>query len=289
MEFLLFLWEAFRRTGRVGLAVALFMAVLVLALPAVWLGQAVWGSFSGGPGPVVLQAEPDVVVDGVSYQAPDLTREASIYRESLLHMGTVIASIPTPTPTIVAVAEADRIAGTPVVAVLLDNPEGVSIERGGGHLDWFSPDSGLDFFRERGGDWTAPEVREASPFRTLVEYSGYPDGVSHFADGSMVYELAVKLAFGMVEVRPSFGTPTPAMIASLSRDLGWEMLDVDGVPAFRVWSNFRFRPADTAEYWFGVGGVMVMNVGELHDGSQYLIVGDFVPPGVVLQRLDVGS
>ena len=131
-----------------------------------------------GPGPVVLQAEPDVVVDGVSYQAPDLTREASIYRESLLHMGTVIASIPTPTPTIVAVAEADRIAGTPVVAVLLDNPEGVSIERGGGHLDWFSPDSGLDFFRERGGDWTAPEVREASPFRTLVEYSGISQMVS---------------------------------------------------------------------------------------------------------------
>ena len=124
---------------------------------------------------------------------------------------------------------------------------------------------------------------------TAVEYEGYPEGTSHFGDGSLVYDLAVKLAFGMVEVRPNFGTPMPAMIAALSRELGWELLDVDDVPAFRVWSSFRYRAADTAEYAFAVGGVMVMRVGELHDGVQYLILGDFVSPGVVLQPLDVGA
>lgn len=291
MAFLPFLWEAFRRTGWVGWVFVVLLGVMVLALPGVWVYQQVRDSFSGGGSVVVDLEEKDVVVDGVTYQAPDLTREAEIFRESLGHMSTVIASIPTPTPTAVVAATPVGLGGTPVVGLLLENPGGVPLgeSEGEGGLDWFSPERGLDFYRERGGDWTRPEVRAGSPYRSLVEYDGYPEGTSHFADGSLVYDLAVKLAFGMVEVRPNFGTPTPAMIAALSRELGWELMDVDEVPAFRVWSSFRYRAADTAEYDFAVGGVMVMRVGELHDGAQYLIPGDFVSPGVVLQRLDVGS
>ena len=66
-------------------------------------------------------------------------------------------------------------------------------------------------------------------------------------------------------------------------------MDVDEVPAFRGWSSFRYRAANTAEYDFAVGWGHGARVGELHDGAQYLIPGGFVSPGVVLQRLDVGS
>ena len=290
MAFLQFLWISFRRTGWVGWLFVAVLAVMVLALPGVWLYQAVSDSLGGG-NPVVDLPEDNVVVDGVTYQAPDLTREAELFRESLGDMSTVIASIPTPTATAVVSATPVNLGGTPVVGLLLENPAGVPLgtasESDG--LDWFTPERGLDFFRVRGGDWTTPEVREASPYRSLVEYEDYPPGTSHFADGTLIYDMAVKLAFGMVEVRPNFGTPTPAMIATLSRELGWELLPGGDVPAFRVWSTFRYRAADTAEYLFAVGGVMVMNVGELPGGAQYLIAGDFVPPGVVLQRLEVSQ
>ena len=290
MAFAEFIWEAFRRTGRVGIVVVALVVLMALALPGVWAVQGLVGAFGGGTDVVSLEElGGDVLVDGVEYRAPDLTREAELFRESLVHMGTVIASIPTPTPTAVVNAGEAGLGGTPVVAALLENPGGVVIEAGSGDLDWFDSLKGLEFYRPRGGDWTPPGVREESPYRSLMEYTGYPEGVSHFADGSMVYELAVRLAYGMVEVRPNFGTPTPAMFAALASDLGWELLLVEGVPAFRVWSNFEFRAADTAEYEFAVGGVMVMRVGELSDGAQYLIPGGFVAPGVVLQRLDVGG
>ena len=259
--------------------------VLALALPGVWAVQSfldgrddtLYVSLDGG--------EQSVEVDGVTYRVPDLTREAEVLREAFSHDATLIASIPTLTPTVAATVVGP--GGTPVVALLSEHPEGIPVAKDVEGLDWFETDKGLHFYRDSGGDWTPPEVRGASPYRSLVEYGGYPEGVSNFADGSIVYELAVKLAFGMVEVRPAFGTPTPAMVAALSRDLGWELVDVDEVPALRLWTNFTFRTADDAEYEYAVGGVMVMQLGELPDGAQYLIPGEFVEPGVVLQRLDV--
>ena len=262
-------------------------AVLGLTLPGVW---AVRSFMDGGTvvGDASLSGERErVVVDGRAYRVPDLTREAVVLREASSHDATLIASIPTPTATVRPGATRVTGGGLDVVALLAENPGGVPLLRNEGPLDWFDPEQGLFFYRVRGGDWTDPGVRERSPYRSLVEYRNYPDGVSNFADGSIVYDLAVKLAFGMAEVRPAFGRPTPAMVAALSRDLGWEMVDVEDEPAFRLWTRFTFRAADRAEYEYAVGGVMVMQVGELESGAQYLIPGNFVEPGVVLQRLDV--
>ena len=286
MKFFEWVAAVFGGMGRVGLILVVLAVVLVLAVPGALVVRALVDL--GGDGPVDLREEEErVTVDGVTYEAPDLTREAEYLRKAFEHDATLIASIPTPMLTLEIPLTRVGPGGTPVLAILGDNPGGVPIERDVEGLDWFDPGRGLHFYRETGGDWTPPGVRERSPYRSLVEFGGYPEGVSNFADDSIVYDLAVRLAFGMAEVRPAFGTPTPAMIAVLARDLGWELVEVDEVPAFRVWSTFVFRAADTAEYEFAVGGVMAMKVGELDDGSQYLIAGQFVAPGVVLQRLDV--
>ena len=116
-----------------------------------------------------------------------------------------------------------------------------------------------------------------------MEYRNYPEGVSNFANGSILYDLAVKLAFGMVETRRAEGRP---MVTALGRNPRWEMADVKEVPAVRLWMTFLFRAPDLAEYEYAVGGVIIMQVRELKDGSQYLIPKSSVEPGVVLQRVD---
>ena len=261
------------------------LLLILLAVPGVWVVQSVGGLFGGVDRVSFEEQGEEVMVDGVRYASPDLTREADILREAFAHDATLIASIPTPTPTIDPGATLIGPGGTAVMALLAENPGGVPITGSNEGLRWFEADRGLYFHRERGGDWTAPEVREESAYRSLVEYTGYPEGVSNFADGSLVYDLAVKLAFAMVDVRPAFGTPTAAMIASLSRDMGWEFMDVPDLPAIRLWTSFKFQASDLSEYEYAVGGVMLLRVGELEDGSQYLLAGSFVEPGVVLERL----
>lgn len=259
---------------------------LLLAIPGVWVYQEAADRFSRGGEPVNLGEESgEVVVVGETYSIPDLTKEAGFVRDAFRHDATLIASIPTPTPTFVVGATPEGLSGTPFF--MGSGEEGVPL--GGGGLDWFDPERGLFFYREGNGDWTEPGVREDSPFRSLVEYDRYPEGVSNFADGSLVYDLAVQLTFGMVETKPEFGTPTAAMIAVMARNVAWEMVGGVDVPAFRVWSDFVYETAEGVRYEYAVGGVVVMAVGELADGSHYLVLGQFVEPGVVVQRLSVGG
>ena len=153
--------------------------------------------------------------------------------------------------------------------------------------DWFDPSLGLDFYRDSGGDWTAEWVRENHSHRDLFYYADYPESLANFADGSIYRLLAREMLFEAVSVLPFLGEPTPAMMDTFSRDLGWELRDSPR-PVVNLWTTFTVR-REGQFYTYAVGGVMLMGVfssGENEDDlMEYVTPGEWIGQ-VVVERLE---
>ena len=195
----------------------------------------------------------------------------------------LIASMPTelpPTPTLTA-EEREVVA----VARVMAHPDGIPL-RPGPDGTWFNPERGLTFYRSNGGDWTPRRVRESHSHRKLFYFENYPDGVVNFHDGSMQKELARELAFEAAGVMLVIGEVTPAMVRSLSDNIGWELRDSEG-PVVNIWTRFTLLESGEAHV-FAVGGVMrfgVSSIGSGDDLMEQLVLGPWIGP-VVVERLE---
>ena len=210
-----------------------------------------------------------------------LTRDASELRRLRDEHGGLIASIPATeepaTPTAVERQEA-------ALARVMEYPDGEPVGRGPDE-DWFDLEEGLVFYRDNGGDWTARRVRESHSHRDLFYYKLYPDTVPNFRDKTIYGALARELAFEAHEVMPVLGDPTPAVVRSFARNLGWELRDTVG-PVVNLWTTFTLV-RDGEDHRFAVGGVMRLGVAEVGKGEdrlEYLTVGEWIGP-VVVERL----
>ena len=243
-------------------------------------------SCSGSPEPVRLPAPPAPVVrspgDASREISVPLTREASELRRIRDEHSALIASIPpTPAPTPTLTASELSVVATARVRI---HPDGLPVPPRVGE-DWFNPDVGLDFYRESGDDWTPRLVRQSHSYRDIFYFSNYPDSVPNFSDRSIHRHLARELVFEAVSVLPLLGEPTPAMIDSFSRDLGWELRD-SPEPVVNLWTTFSVQ-RERQSHVFAVGGVMRMGVSSTGEGEslmEYVTPGSWVGP-VVVERL----
>ena len=241
-----------------------------------------------GPGVTRVPAPREPGVDRAEWevlrQQPVLmTKEAIELRRVRDEHRRLIASRPTeapPTPTLTA-EERETVA----VARVMAHPDGIPV-RPGPDATWFRPDRGLTFYRSTGGDWTPRRVRQGHTHRSLFYFENYPEGVVNFHDGSMQSELARELAFEAAGVMPVIGEVTPAMIRSLSENVGWELRDSEG-PVVNVWTRFTLLESGEAHV-FAVGGVMrfgVSSVGSGDDLMDRLVLGHWIGP-VLVERLE---
>ena len=194
----------------------------------------------------------------------------------------LIASIPDtpePSPTL-TVAERSLVAS----ARVRHYPDGAPVPPRVGE-DWFDPGVGLDFYRDSGDDWTSRAVRKSHPHRDLFYFSEYPDSIPNFFDRSIYHYLSRELVFESVFLLPLLGEPTPAMVNSFSRKLGWELRD-SPEPVVNLWTTFTVR-REGGFHTYAVGGVMLMGVSSSGDGETLM---EYVTPGtwrgpVVVERL----
>ena len=194
----------------------------------------------------------------------------------------MIASIPPtpePLPTL-TVVERSFVAS----ARVRHYPDGVPVPPRVGE-DWFDPGVGLNFYRDSGDDWTSRSVRESHPHRDLFYFSEYPDSIPNFFDKSIYRYLSRELVFESVRLLPLLGEPTPAMVNSFSRNLGWELRD-SPEPVINLWTSFTVR-REGGFHTYAVGGVMLMGVSSSGDGEtlmEYVTLGTWRGP-VVVERL----
>ena len=91
--------------------------------------------------------------------------------------------------------------------------------------------------------------------------------------------------FESVRLLPLLGEPTPAMVNSFSRKLGWELRD-SPEPVINLWTSFTVR-REGGFHTYAVGGVMLMGVSSSGDGEtlmEYVTLGTWRGP-VVVERL----
>ena len=247
-------------------------------------------SCSGGPAPTPtpVRLSSLVPLEGPAGSSASramsvpLTQEATELRRIRDEHTALIASIPPtpgPTPTLTAV-ERSVVASARVRYY----PEGAPVPPRVGE-DWFDPGVGLDFYRDSGHDWTSRAVRESHPHRDLFYFSEYPDSIPNFFDRSIYRHLSRELVFESVSLLPLLGEPTPAMVNSFSRNLGWELRD-SPEPVVNLWSTFTVR-REGGLHTYAVGGVMLMGVSSSGDGETLM---EYVTPGtwrgpVVVERL----
>lgn len=266
---------------------AVAIAVVVVAVPFLWSG---WGGDSDVIDVSHVKVEVPVELAGTPVFMPALTHEAQELRRVAEEHARLLTSIP-PTPTLAPTVpwagaseggEENEFAGVSRAEAFEGIELGVPVE------GWFDPKEGLDFHRDAGGDWTPRPVRQENPYAEFFYFDGYPPDVASFANGRIYEDLARNLAFGASEVVDFLGTPTPEIVRTFMRGLGWELRSLDE-PYINVWTTFDFY-AQGALHRYAVGGVVRMDVvsrsgsdGEL---LEYLVVGPFVGP-VVVERLGV--
>ena len=105
------------------------------------------------------------------------------------------------------------------------------------------------------------------------------------ADKSIYRYLSRELVFESVRLLPLLGEPTPAMVNSFSRNLGWELRD-SPEPVINLWTSFTVR-REGGFHTYAVGGVMLMGVSSSGDGEtlmEYVTLGTWRGP-VVVERL----
>ena len=268
--------------------VRLFLAGLLLAVVAVvvlfvfGVGGGTEVPAAGGPASVSVPVE----IAGTPVYVPELTHEASERQRIAAEHARLLTSLPPspgPEPTL-TVREDQRSAAL----LIVDNPGGVPVADGKLE-DWFDPELGLEFWQERGGDWTVRDVRASHPYAPLFYYEEYPADVANFADGSMLDGLARELAYGASRVLEELGEPTPRVVHAFGGRLGWE-LRPGAEPVINVWTTFDFRSSQ-AVHVYAVGGVLRMEVVSRAAGAgesaaiQFLRPGVFVGP-VVVERLE---
>ena len=211
-----------------------------------------------------------------------MTKEHEELRRLRQQHKELIESIPaeaTVEPTM-TLTERQKMAGITV----LEHPDGVAV---GGPVneDWFDSGTGLEFYREEGGDWTGRRVRQNHSHRRLFYYTGYPEGVKNFQDGSIARVIGRELAFEAVQMLPLLGEVTPGMVDRLSYGLGWELVDSPGA-VVNVWSELEIDLGKEVHRYV-VGGVMEMDVGVIVDDGErleFVEFGRWVGP-VVVERL----
>ena len=252
----------------------------------VLLGLVACSSAQSTPTPtprfVSLPLEGRVVTEEDLAHSAALAREAAELRRVRDEHRRLIASMP-PTPE-ATVTPAPFELQEDALARVLANPGGIPVMPAP-EEDWFDLREGLTFYRERGDDWTSRRVRENHTHRGLFYFEGYPDGVPNFADRSIYPDLAREMAFEASEVMPLLGDPSPAMVRSFARALGWELRDSEG-PVVNLWTRFTVLE-DGESHVFVVGGVMRMGVASLGEGEErleYVTAGSWIGP-VVVERL----
>ncbi len=222
-----------------------------------------------GLDPAVVQA----------YSVP-LTKQAMELRRVKDEHLSLIESIPPtegPTPTF-TVTQMQLVVADEVVRF----PDGVPVSRPEDEV-WFNPNHGLVFFRTSGGDWSDREHREQNPYAPLFYQDSYPEGVRHFADGSIYPAIAREMAFEASDVLPVLGDPNPDMVQAFADNLGWELRNSES-PVINVWTEFLVRDR-LVTFRYSVGGVMMMGINTLgDDGMQTLVPGRWLGP-VVVERL----
>ena len=265
--------------GKLGALLAVVCALSLL----VFGGVVLYARFSGWGEPQDLSEIPVeqqvVEIMGTRVYSPQLTHEASEVRRVASEHQTLIASIPTEPPPLEATPAA--LATQEALSFRLwESDEGGLPVTPFPSEDWFDPDRGLYFWRDQGGDWTTGQTRNSNPLWSFVVYDEYPDGVINFADGSMQDAIARKMGYEMVAVNPRMGSPTPAMIVVLRRNMGWEFRE-DASDKANVWSSFMMQEGNYVRE-FRVGGVLDFGLLPLPGGEgDYLSVGEFVPPFIV--------
>ena len=217
---------------------------------------------------------------------PAMTHEADQLRRVAAQHAALLTSIP-PTPVLTPTLTVAQLKESSFLGVTAEEAgEGIEVEVP--VVGWFDPDEGLLFYRGSGGDWTGRSVRDSHPYSRFLYFDGYPSDVASFANGSLYEEVARDLAFGASEVVPWLGSPTPEIVRTFMRDLGWELLP-GGEPYINVWTTFEFL-TQGAMHTYAVGGVMRLDlVSRPQAGDQtldYLVPGPFVGP-VVVERLGV--
>ena len=261
----------------------LFLCLLLLLLLSV-------SCFIIGPAPTPtpvrlssLNPLEDPVGPAASRAMPiPLTREAVELRRIRDEHAALIASIPPtpePSPTL-TVVERSFVAS----ARVRHYPDGLPVPPRVGE-DWFDPGVGLEFYRDSGDDWTSRSVRESHPHRDLFYFSEYPDSIPNFFDRSIYHYLSRELVFESALLLPLLGEPTPAMVNSFSRKLGWELRD-SPEPVINLWTTFTVR-REGGFHTYAVGGVMLMGVSSSGDGEtlmEYVTMGSWRGP-VVVERL----
>lgn len=262
---------------RYGALAVLILAGSVLAYLLVFRD----GSSSTGPEfadlpPVTFPEE----VAPVVVLAPELTHDAYELRRVAAEHARLLTSLP---PTATPVREDDGAALQAEAARLAaSHPDGAPLPTAA-LADWFDESRGLDFYREEGGDWTLRELRENHPYRELFYYDAYPEGVKHFADGSIYPLLARKLALEATQVLPELGAVSERMVTSFRRRLGWAIRD-ERWPVINVWTTFVVYDRGV-ESRYAVGGVLGLRTRSSADGEyEFLVPGEFV--GVIpVQRI----
>ena len=220
-------------------------------------------------------------------QPVELTRIAEEHRRLREEHDSLIDSLPTPVTPVIeempTARERQQIAIQRVTALRL----GEEISNDGIWEDWFDPTQGISFYRDQGGDWTSARLRREHPYRDLFYYEDYPDRVRNFEDETIYGQLARELSFAAHEIMPVIGEPNPALVDTITANLGWEIRDAE-LAVVNVWSSFRLTPPGSPTQDFAVGGVMRLGVreGGAGDGAyHYLVPGSWVG-SVVVERLE---
>ena len=268
------------------------MRLVVLAVVAVVLAVAVslpfiFGWFDGESDVIDLSHVPvrvPVELVGTPVFVPAMTHDADELRRVAGEHAALMTSIP-PTAVVTPTFTVDQLRESSFVGVSAEEAAaGIEVEVP--VVGWFDPDEGLVFYRGSGGDWTGRGVRDAHPYARLVYYDGYPADVASFANGTLYEEVARDLAFGAADAAPWLGTPTPELVRTFMRELGWELRPgVD--PYINVWTTFEYL-TEGALHTYAVGGVMRLDVVsralEGEEKLDYVVPGPFVGPVVVERR-----
>lgn len=231
------------------------------------------GSSSGGGGNLVLDR------GATSAQASLLTKDASELVRLREEHSTLIASSP-----------AGREVGPTSVEF---DPQGRASEVLAG-VDSYSerslapnPLDGVYWYRDSGGDWSPPRMREVNPYGRLFYATGQLPDHPSFYDETIYVDIASRIAGELARVMPVVGEK--AFRLGLDENLGWELASPKE-PAIYVWSRFEFQgPEDDRALDYVVGGVLRLGVRDFLDGDgnlvyQYLVPADFVGP-VLVERV----
>lgn len=257
-------------------------------LPRDW---AFWNSGSGEPVIVGYQRidvnlpTPAPAPQRIGLTPPEMAELRRVQQEHL----KLIASIPptatpVPLPAEVRSGAPDPARQSAARARVQRQREGVPYAPAPGE-DWFNPERGLEFYRERGGDWTGKDSRELHPYAGLFYYEFYPETTPNFADGSIFKPLSRELAFELVALLPPLVEVTPALIDALARNMGWELRE-GREPVVNLWSSFSFNEEGRPRR-YAVGGVMRMAVRSWEEQGrvwEYVVPGEWIGP-VALERL----